>query len=141
MREVHGDTYEYIEDSYKDGISKMMIICSVHGVFKQSPHAHLQGQGCPECGRERANSKHRLSFDEVVGRANKIHNNKYTYPPYEIKSIKDKIPIICPQHGKFRQSVLNHIYCKTGCPHCLESKGERKISTWLDTYGISYMQR
>ena len=46
--EVHGDTYEYVS-----GLSGMhtylRLRCKTHGVFKQTPHNHLKGNGCPKC--------------------------------------------------------------------------------------------
>lgn len=45
---VHGDTYEYV--SGLSGLHKnMRIKCPVHGEFKQTPHNHLSGAGCPKC--------------------------------------------------------------------------------------------
>lgn len=46
--EVHGETYEYL--SGLNGLHKnMRIKCLLHGVFKQTPHNHLKGAGCPKC--------------------------------------------------------------------------------------------
>lgn len=47
--EVHGDSYQYCEVDYKDSHSPVRIRCDEHGIFKQSPTNHLQGQGCPSC--------------------------------------------------------------------------------------------
>ena len=46
-KKVHGDKYEYVE--YINASTKIPIICNIHGVFKQSPSKHLNGQGCPKC--------------------------------------------------------------------------------------------
>lgn len=35
--------------NYKDSKSKVDIICKDHGIFKQKPHNHLNGQDCPKC--------------------------------------------------------------------------------------------
>ena len=48
-RRVHGDRYDYSLVEYQLDNNKVEIICKKHGVFKQSPNPHLQGQGCPNC--------------------------------------------------------------------------------------------
>lgn len=48
---VHGNTYDYSLVDYKDNKTKVSIICEVHGVFKQTPANHSQGQKCPYCSK------------------------------------------------------------------------------------------
>lgn len=47
---VHGERYSYKQETYKNTTSKMVIVCSKHGDFMQSPKKHLMGRGCPVCG-------------------------------------------------------------------------------------------
>jgi len=47
--EVHNNQYNYSNVVYKNAITKVSIICSDHGVFKQTPDKHLGGTGCPKC--------------------------------------------------------------------------------------------
>lgn len=61
---------------------------------------------------------------EFVKRANKIHNNKYDYTLSDYKNSRDKINIICPEHGIFIQMPYNHLQGK-GCHHC---SGNQKIT-------------
>ena len=45
----HGDRYDYSKVVYS-GIDKKVIIgCSIHGQFKQSPSNHLKSNGCQRC--------------------------------------------------------------------------------------------
>jgi len=46
---VHGNKYEYSKAEYSYNKTKVCIICPEHGEFWQTPHAHLNGQGCPYC--------------------------------------------------------------------------------------------
>ena len=48
-KEVHGEKYDYSLVEYIDYITKIIIICSRHGPFPQTPDCHLQGSGCPKC--------------------------------------------------------------------------------------------
>jgi hypothetical protein len=46
---VHGDKYDYSLVEYSHSRTKVIIICSIHGEFKQSPNIHLKGGGCQKC--------------------------------------------------------------------------------------------
>lgn len=49
-RQIHGDKYDYSKVIYIDALTKVCIICPIHGEFWQRPHDHLTGkQGCPKC--------------------------------------------------------------------------------------------
>jgi hypothetical protein len=54
FREMHGDRYDYSRVKYVDRTTKVIIGCSVHGEFLQSPYGHWRrdGYGCPPCGNE-----------------------------------------------------------------------------------------
>jgi Zn finger protein HypA/HybF involved in hydrogenase expression len=45
----HGEKYDYSNVIYINTKNKVDIFCYKHGVFKQLPHSHLQGKGCPIC--------------------------------------------------------------------------------------------
>ena len=47
--EVHGKKYSYSLVEYKNIKTKVIIICFEHGKFRQTPHKHLSGRGCPTC--------------------------------------------------------------------------------------------
>lgn len=51
FRKVHGDKYDYSKVLYKAWNIKVTIGCPHHGDFEQEPNSHLQGSGCPVCGR------------------------------------------------------------------------------------------
>lgn len=48
---VHNNKYDYSKVDYKNAFTKVEIICPIHGVFKQTPHKHINGQGCKECNK------------------------------------------------------------------------------------------
>lgn len=45
----HGSRYTYDKVKYVRTNDKVIITCPIHGDFLQTPHSHLQGQGCPDC--------------------------------------------------------------------------------------------
>lgn len=49
-RKVHGDKYDYSKVKYINSITKVEIICPIHGPFFQIPTNHIYNeQGCPIC--------------------------------------------------------------------------------------------
>lgn len=48
-RKIHNDKYIYDKVVYKNAHEKVCIVCKEHGDFLQTPHNHLNGQGCPYC--------------------------------------------------------------------------------------------
>lgn len=54
VKKVHGDRYSYKDVIYKHTDIKISISCDIHGIFNQTPHSHLAGQGCPKCNRNGA---------------------------------------------------------------------------------------
>ena len=45
----HNKKYNYSLVNYLSRNDKIKIICPTHGIFNQTPAAHLKGQGCPIC--------------------------------------------------------------------------------------------
>lgn len=110
-KKIHGDRYDYSQVICKDSKNKVIIICSIHGDFKQSPSKHLSGQGCPKCVGKNKN------FYDFINEANKIHNSKYKYIPFTYKNNKQKIKIICSKHNEFIQTISDHL-TGYGCNKC-----------------------
>jgi len=46
---IHNNKYDYSLVKYKNSKTKVKIICPHHGVFEQTPNAHLSKQSCPVC--------------------------------------------------------------------------------------------
>lgn len=110
---IHNNTYDYSKVDYKNSYTKVSIVCPTHGVFLQKPSTHLKGHGCYKCGVEST----RRGKDAFIEKSNKVHNNKYDYSKVELNVTRDYINIICPIHGKFRQSANNHLN-GFGCTEC-----------------------
>lgn len=80
------------------------------------------------------------SIEWYKAKAGAIHHNKYSYEEWtEFHSYHSKIPIRCPIHGMFEQSLANHISRKAGCPTCRQQclqQGTRTRDTasWLQQF-------
>ena len=120
---IHGNKYDYsLIKMIKNNRERLPIICRDHGVFMQSAHAHTDNkQGCPDCGNIIASESHRLTNEEFIEKARKVHGNKYDYTLVDYKDAKTPVVIICKKHGQFEQ-VPNYHLCGNGCQLCYEEK-------------------
>jgi hypothetical protein len=129
----HKNFYDYSLVDYDGTDKKVIIICPIHGEFKQTPHHHLSGSGCPECKGVK-----QLTTDSFIKKAKEIHGDSYDYSKVNYVNNRTKVKIICPIHGVFEQSPNDHLNKKTGCPICLESGGENIIREFLIKNNINY---
>ena len=49
----HKNKYDYSLVNFITTNTKVKILCSIHGVFDQTPAAHSKGQGCPICNESK----------------------------------------------------------------------------------------
>jgi hypothetical protein len=109
---IHNNTYVYSNVNYINANTKVNITCQKHGVFKQRPSAHINGNGCPKCiGKNKTN-------EEVIKEFIDIHGNKYNYSKVNYINTITPLKIICPIHGEFEQTYNTHKKGH-GCPNCV----------------------
>ena len=119
-RKVHGDKYDYSSVEYKNSGTKVKIFCiKCSKYFYQTPGSHLNGRGCPLCGKEKSSKATRTIFSDFVEKARRVHGDRYDYSKSEqdYKNNKSKITITCRLHGDFIQKVNTHLNGH-GCPMC-----------------------
>jgi Zn finger protein HypA/HybF involved in hydrogenase expression len=113
---IHGEKYSYEKVEYKSANEKVVIICSAHGPFRQTPNKHTSlKQGCPSCGGTK-----KLAAKGFIERAKSVHADRYDYSKVEYKSAREKVFIICQEHGIFEQIPASHLN-GIGCPSCAKS--------------------
>lgn len=137
---IHDNKYDYSKVKYINNHTLITIICNKHGEFNQLPSNHLKGEGCYKCGRESSGNSRKISIEKSIEKAKLIHNNKYNYEYVNYNKISDKVIIICPDHGKFEQTMHNHLR-GTGCPKCCQSKGEQQITKLLLEKNINFISQ
>ena len=117
-RKVHGNKYDYSKVEYLNNRTKVCIICPEHGEFWQTPDSHMSGNKCPKCSGTK-----KLTTEEFIEQARKIHGNKYDYSKVEYINNHSKVCIICPEHGEFWQTPINHCSKNNhnGCPICAKT--------------------
>ena len=118
---VHGDRYDYSQVDYKNSKSPVTIICPDHGPFQQQPSMHLSGQGCPVCGKDKAQQGNKTTAknaaEDFIAKARAVHGDLYDYSQVEYKTTHTKIKILCRTHGIFEQTPAHHLQGR-GCPRC-----------------------
>lgn len=117
--EKHGDRYDYSKVDYINSHTEVCIICKQHGPFWRKPYQHITGYGCQECDDNK-----KLTYNKFIKRAKEKHGDKYDYSKVSFDKITDKITIICPLHGEFKQVVNDHLQ-GNGCQKCA---GKYKIN-------------
>lgn len=120
--------YDYSKTEYINSRSKVCIICPKHGEFWQTANAHLQGQNCPECYKEKQKQGliNLTSSSELLSRFHKLYGDRYEYNLTGLEKQHDKIQIYCKKHNHyFSMKVLHHLNGH-GCPLC--SKTGHKYS-------------
>jgi hypothetical protein len=130
---IHGERYDYSKVKYINGLTKIIIICKIHGEFKQLPSNHLGGHHCSLCV-----GNFKKSTDEFIKDAIKVHGNIYDYSSVRYVNAKTKIEIICKRHGIFIQTPNKHLSQSQGCPICNESHLERNVRQTLTNYCYQY---
>lgn len=133
---IHGNVYDYSLVKYKSGCNEVSIICSKHGVFKQKPHHHLKGCGCPKCAIEQRAEKCAYTTKEFIEKANIIFDNLYDYSKVNYVNSTTPVNIICKEHGSFLQKPVFHLQGH-GCPCCKASKSSLIIKEYLESCNIN----
>jgi len=135
-REIHGDFYDYSQVEYKTADSLITIVCPTHGSFRQKPRVHSGGSGCKQCYLDR----NRSNKEEFIKQAREVHGDRYDYRKVVYHTNKDKVEILCDEHGVFWVTPNGHTSSNAGCPRCKESKGETRVRVFLEKHGINYVQ-
>ena len=130
---VHGNKYDYSLVDYNGSDIKIKIICSIHGIFEQTPRHHLYNRGCPKCSIDSKKD----DTNKFIEKSIKVHGNKYDYSLVDYKSYNEFVKIICSEHGVFKQLPKYHV-SGSGCPKCCYSKNELLIENFLNKNNIIF---
>jgi very-short-patch-repair endonuclease len=135
-KKVHGEAYDYSKVKYKHNTKPIVIICKKHGEFKQLARSHVEGHGCNECFL----ISNRSNKAEFITKAIALHGNRYDYSKVVYRDSKQKVIVVCKQHGDFKLQPNMHLATRGGCPRCSESKGESRIRLYLAKIGVEFVQ-
>lgn len=109
--------YDYSKANYINKLTKICIICPIHGEFWQKPSYHLtRNYGCRKCAVEIVTTKITKKLENFIFEANKFHKNKFDYSKSIYVNSYTPIEIICPKHNSFWQNP--HAHLVNGCNAC-----------------------
>ncbi len=125
----HKNKFNYDNVIYVNSITKVEVICNVHGSFYVRPDAHIRKVGCPTC-----NGGISDTLESFIKKSNIQHNNRYSYENSIYINSSIKIKIECFQHGLFEMLPSKHIESQ-GCPKCAGVK-KKTTSEFIDESNI-----
>lgn len=113
MKKIYGRKLKFKIPNKITKDTQITAICKHHGEITHSVGYFKSGKGCEYC------SGKKTYWPDFIKLARKVHGDKYDYSQTEIpKRNADKITIICPEHGQFRQFAWLHL-SGSGCPECV----------------------
>lgn len=129
FQEVQGDKYDYSRVSYKTMHTKVDILCKIHGIFSQTPNAHIrQNQGCPKCSNDLLHNKQRSTTEDFIKKSIEINGSRYIYTKTIYgKNASEEVVITCRIHGDFKVRPNGHLSKKSNCIKCSKITGVRKL--------------
>lgn len=154
---IHNYKYTY-EISLNN--NKCYLICPIHGK-KERYFSSLKKAGCVACNmlarkektisnkikkkkllsgltRAERNKTRIIPFEILVKQFHIQHNFKYTYVKESYKGSSYPIEIICPLHGKFKQTGTEHRKSVTGCFSCVNISKSKMEEKWLNSFKLPF---
>jgi len=107
----HENKYDYSKVILINVSTEVTINCPKHGDFKQAPHPHMRGTGCPSCAGQGQTT------EGFIKQARLKHGNKYSYEKLKYIDSYTKVIITCPDHGDFEKNPYAYLN-GGGCPNC-----------------------
>ena len=137
-REVHGNVYNYDKVEYIKAITKVIIVCPIHGDFSQRPNDHISGgNGCPKCKSVKNGNLKRKDQNDLIIKFEEVHGNVFDYKEVIYVNNKTPITVLCSSHGPFNIIPSKHL-AGNGCPLCTGSYGERTITAILTELNVQF---
>jgi len=116
---IHNSKYDYSLSIFKNMKTKIIILCSEHGKFEQTPNSHIyKKSGCPYCKNNLLSFKNSSNIEEFSKKANFIHNFRYSYTYSDYINNNTKIKILCNRCNKIFEKCPNDHLCGQGCKDC-----------------------
>lgn len=120
--EKHGGKYIYHKETFNGTKHNTTITCPIHGDFPQTPKRHMNGQGCPECGKEKARTYHKHNYKPFLEEAYKRFGNDFSFPLIESQYVNNKtyITVRCNKCGYEFSRRPNDLFSDkfNGCKNC-----------------------
>lgn len=110
--------YDISKVEYINMHTNIILTCYEHGEFQIRPDHLLEGQGCPECGKQKSKMSRSLTKQQFINKAKKILGENYDFRQVFYTNNKAPVVIICKKHGPFQALPMNVLAWKCKCPKC-----------------------
>jgi hypothetical protein len=125
-KEKNGDITTYMVSKGTDNKAWFLCSCGYSWNPTISRITNKNGSWCPPCGIKKS-TKLKLTTEEVIKRANELHNiyeKHYDYSKTIFKGSHETITVICVKHGEFKANVNMHLRTNkpAGCGKCGKEK-------------------
>lgn len=125
FKKIHNNKYTYPNFKYNSNKDSILIVCPIHGEFKQTIGNHNSGKGCLKCAYEEKGLRRRSTIEDLKNIFKEVHGDLYSYDKFtEYNGANTKIDILCIKHNEyFKQRVSSHKR-GNGCPKCGKEKSD-----------------
>lgn len=83
-----GETYDYSLVVYVNTMTKVKLICPIHGIFEQTPNEHLQSiTGCGSCGKELSSGYSASDYSAICSNGSSLYVLKLKYNDSEFYKV------------------------------------------------------
>lgn len=130
------DRYELVE--YND-FQDVVVKCKKCGNLRHTTASNILRFGCKHCAVIKLNEPRKLTTQEFIDRARKVHGDRYDYSKTKYISWNTPVCIICSKHGEFWQKAGKHLSGHR-CQKCKESRGEELVRLALEESDIPFEQ-
>lgn len=126
-RDTHGNVYDYTNTVIRYSTDNIIIRCPIHGEFTQRQNTHLEGHGCPECGKV----KKLITQEDFIKRVTELHPELVLDEKMVYKRGNLPVTVKCKKHGYFEKRadelirVPSEMRGPNGCPICTSSAAEK----------------
>lgn len=133
---THGKLYDYSKAAYTTSTALLDIVCAEHGPFRMTANCHINGQGCPACGKLRGADARSYDTSVFVQKARSVHGERYDYTNSHYRRAGTPVSIVCKKHGEFMQSPENHLQGQN-CPKCAIHSGTSEFEREIMAYALT----
>ena len=135
LTELNGYNYSLIDEKI-DFKKSYSIICPQHGLFHNTiDNLKNKQQQCPLCNPK---GRKKLTIKNIQQKIKEKIGNVFEYEWETYIDYYKPMVMICPKHGKFNQTIANHLFGQR-CPNCKNSLGEEKIRIFLKKNNIQFI--
>ena len=121
-RKVHGDRYEYFEESYNGAKGTMEMLCPIHGIVPMIPDSHINRKaGCRECAKKKkATETLATRFKDLKDKIAILSDNTVILSFDGFKGQNFNANFTCTKHGNFVRKPIQSLLTRHPCIHCVK---------------------